>query len=268
MITLFIDTHYKDILLYLFKDNELLDKRVLLNVKSTSVETMPTLIELLSVNNLKVNNINKIAVVKGPGSFTGTRIGVTIAKTLSYANKIPIVSMTSLDLIGLNLDSESYVGVLENNGAFVCLYNNKQIDDIKYYKLSEYNEFKNNHKVVDNIEIDNNKLINYINSLVGENPHNVNPLYVKNKLDYDRLGYKLNDNFSYLFDLESTINKPYNYIFGYFENNKLLGFIHIVLTVDEADLINIVVDDYNRHKKIGTKLIYYVIKRFNKIRKS
>ena len=59
------------------------------------------------------------------------------------------------------------------------------------------------------------------------------------KLDYDRLGYKLNDNFSYLFDLESTINKPYNYIFGYFEDNKLLGFIHIVLTVDEADLINI-----------------------------
>ena len=180
MITLFIDTHYKDILLYLFKDNELLDKKVMLNVKSTSVETMPALIDLLNVNNLKVNNIKKIAVCIGPGSFTGTRIGVTIAKTLAYANNIDIVSLTSLDLIGLNLDSESYVGVLENNGAFVCNYNKKIIGDIKYYKLSEYNEFKEKTQVVDNIEIDNNKLINYINSLEVENCHNVNPLYVKN----------------------------------------------------------------------------------------
>ena len=180
MITLFIDTHYKDILLYLFKDNDLLDKKVLLGVKSTSVETMPALIDLLNVNNLKVNNINKIAVCKGPGSFTGTRIGVTIAKTLSYANNIPIVSLTSLDLIGLNLDNESYVGVLENNGAFVCLYNKGIIDDIKYYKLSEYNLFKENNKVVDNIEINNNKLINFINGLKEENVHNVNPMYVKN----------------------------------------------------------------------------------------
>ena len=85
----------------------------------------------------------------------------------------------------------------------------------------------------------------------------IDKLSLDYKLDYDRLGYKLNSNFSYLFDLEETINKPYNYVFGYFEDNKLLGFIHIVLTVDEADLINIVVDPLYQHKKIGTKLIYY-----------
>lgn len=180
MITLFIDTHYKDILLYLYKDNELLDKKVLRGVKSTSVETMPALIELLSVNNLKVNNINKIAVCIGPGSFTGTRIGVTIAKTLAYANNIDIVSLTSLDLIGLNLDSESYVGVLENNGAFVCKYNKKILSDIKYYKLSEYNAFKEDNIVVDNIELDDNRLISFINKLEIKNAHEVNPLYVKN----------------------------------------------------------------------------------------
>ena len=180
MITLFIDTHYRDILLYLFKDNKLLDKKVLNSVKSTSVETMPALIELLDVNSLKVNNINKIAVCVGPGSFTGTRIGVTIAKTLAYANNIDIVSLTSLDLIGLNLDSESFVGVLENNGAFVCNYNKKITSDIKYYKLSEYNEFKNNNKVVDNIELDDKKLIEFINTLDVKNCHEVNPLYVKN----------------------------------------------------------------------------------------
>lgn len=82
------------------------------------------------------------------------------------------------------------------------------------------------------------------------------------KLDYYHLGSKLNDNFSYLFNLEETINKPYNYIYGYIENNKLIGFIHITSSFDEADIINIIVDDYYRKKGIGKKLIEYVIKRF------
>ena len=81
--------------------------------------------------------------------------------------------------------------------------------------------------------------------------------------DYYHLGSKLNDNFTYLFNLEQTLNKPYNYIYGYFENNKLLGFIHIILTIDEADIVNIVVDDYYRKKGIGKKLVEYIIKKFN-----
>ena len=79
--------------------------------------------------------------------------------------------------------------------------------------------------------------------------------------DYYHLGSKLNDNFRYLFNLEQTIDKPFNYIYGYFENDKLLGFIHIVLTVDEADIINIVVDNYYRKNGIGKKLIEYTIKK-------
>lgn len=83
------------------------------------------------------------------------------------------------------------------------------------------------------------------------------------KLDYYRLGTKLNSNFSYLFNLEETLNKEYNLIYGYIENDKLLGFIHITTSFDEADIINIVVDDYYRKKGVGKKLIEYVIKRFN-----
>ena len=79
--------------------------------------------------------------------------------------------------------------------------------------------------------------------------------------EYNHLGYTLNKNFSYLFNLEETINKPYNYIYGYYENDKLIGFIHILLTIDEADIVNIIVDDYYRKKGIGKKLIEYTIKK-------
>ena len=79
--------------------------------------------------------------------------------------------------------------------------------------------------------------------------------------DYYHLGSKLNNNFSYLFNLDQTSNKPYNYIYGYYENDKLLGFIHIILSIDEADMVNIVVDNYYRKKGVGKKLIEYIIKK-------
>lgn len=179
MYLLFVDTHYKDVNIILFKDNKFLDDLKVIDVKNTSVETMPAIIKLLDKNNLKPNEINKIAVCIGPGSFTGTRIGVTIAKTMAYSLNIPIVTLTSLDLVGLNLDSKSYVSVLENNGAFVALYDNKMVGDIKYYSDSEYMEFKKINNVIENIELNNNKLICFINDLKEENVHDVNPIYVK-----------------------------------------------------------------------------------------
>ena len=171
MYTLFIDTHFKDILLCLFKNNKLLDKKVINDVKNTSVVTMPSIIELLDNNSININNINKIAVVKGPGSFTSIRIGVTLAKVLAY-------SLKSIDLIGIFLDKPSYVSILENNGAFISYYESNK-SEIKYLKNSEYEEFKKNNNVIELINIDYDKLINYINSLDEESSFDVNPVYIK-----------------------------------------------------------------------------------------
>lgn len=179
MHTLFIDTHYNEILIVLYKDNKLLDKTLLNEFKSTSVETMPALTCLLDKNNLKPGDLNKIAVCIGPGSFTGTRIGVTMAKTLSYSLNIPIVSLTSIDLIGLNLEDKTYVSVLENNGAFVALYDKKIVDEIKYYDKSAYLTFKDNNTVVEDAKLDYEKLIDFINNKTPEKVDDVNPIYVK-----------------------------------------------------------------------------------------
>ena len=179
MYTLFIDTHYKEIIMILYKDKNIVDKILLTDFKSTSTETMPTLINLLENNNLKLIDLNKIAVCIGPGSFTGTRIGVTIAKTIAYSMNIPIISILSIDMIGINLDNKSYVSVLENNGAFVALYDKKVIGEIKYMKNSEYEDFKSKNTVIEQIDMDYNKLIEFINSKEEENVHDVNPVYIK-----------------------------------------------------------------------------------------
>lgn|SRR5574344_180474 len=178
MYTLFIDTHYNEINIILYNNNDVISKKIIANVQSTSVETMPAIISVLKEANLSIDNITKIAVVIGPGSFTGLRIGVTIAKVLAYANKIAIVELKSTDLIGMNLSDDSYVAIEEKNGAFVTYYDGNN-NEIVYYKQSEYNAFKMAHDVVDKINIDYVNLIKFINKLPCQNVHNVNPLYVK-----------------------------------------------------------------------------------------
>lgn len=55
-------------------------------------DTLLTKIEqLLQQANLKMNQLDGIAIYKGPGSFTGLRIGITVANTLSYSLNIPII---------------------------------------------------------------------------------------------------------------------------------------------------------------------------------
>lgn len=57
---------------------------------------LPTINNLLKNYNLTLKNLKAIAICIGPGSFTGTRIGVMTAKTLSYATKIPLIPFYSL----------------------------------------------------------------------------------------------------------------------------------------------------------------------------
>ena len=56
--------------------------------------------------NLTVNDIDKILVVTGPGSFTGERIAVTIGKTIAYCLNIPIKVIDALTIIAINTDGD------------------------------------------------------------------------------------------------------------------------------------------------------------------
>ena len=56
-------------------------------------ETLNTKIqEILNKSSISYGDLDGIAVFKGPGSFTGLRIGMSVANALAYSGKIPIVS--------------------------------------------------------------------------------------------------------------------------------------------------------------------------------
>lgn len=52
--------------------------------------------ELLTENNINTNEINAVSVSEGPGSYTGLRIGVSVAKGFCYAKNIPLIAVNTL----------------------------------------------------------------------------------------------------------------------------------------------------------------------------
>ncbi len=73
-----------------------------LSPESGSAKTLAPAIErLMAKNNLAMHSLSGIALLTGPGSFTGLRVGVATAKTMAYALKIPIVEIDTLDAIAL-----------------------------------------------------------------------------------------------------------------------------------------------------------------------
>jgi len=56
--------------------------------------------ELLAENNFNLSQLDAVAVSKGPGSYTGLRIGVSVAKGLCYGLDIPLIAVNSLEIMG------------------------------------------------------------------------------------------------------------------------------------------------------------------------
>lgn len=70
--------------------------------KNHSVRAMPAIERLLHDCDLNPKDLEKIIVATGPGSYTGVRIGVSIAKTMAWALQIPIVGVSSLETLAAN----------------------------------------------------------------------------------------------------------------------------------------------------------------------
>src|SRR5690606_5851759 len=85
---------------------------VLLGEKSLDVpgahsEKLMGMIEaLLDECSLGIENINAVAVSEGPGSYTGLRIGVSVAKGLAFGRDLPLISISTLKALSLGAKSK------------------------------------------------------------------------------------------------------------------------------------------------------------------
>ncbi|MBQ6819386.1 MAG: tRNA (adenosine(37)-N6)-threonylcarbamoyltransferase complex dimerization subunit type 1 TsaB [Clostridia bacterium] len=103
MITLGIDTTAVAASVALTKDGALLSEFYTNIGLQHSRTLMPMVESLLSCCNLTVQDVDRIAVAEGPGSFTGVRIGVAAAKGLALPNNTPCVGVSTLEALAYNL---------------------------------------------------------------------------------------------------------------------------------------------------------------------
>lgn len=92
-----------------------------------SITLMPYVEECMGELKLQLSDLDFIAVVVGPGSFTGIRIGVSTAKALCYALNKPLLSLTSFDLLAYsdNAPVKSVCLIDANHDNFyACAYEN------------------------------------------------------------------------------------------------------------------------------------------------
>lgn len=108
MITLFIDTSSADVSIAVLEDNKILSSISKSIPNQHSVYTVSFLEQVLKEATITPESVNKILVVVGPGSFTGVRIGVTIAKVYAYLENIEIITVSSLKMLALSANNSHY----------------------------------------------------------------------------------------------------------------------------------------------------------------
>jgi len=183
MYSLLIDTHDTKVVFVLYKDGNIICKNELESNMRHSEIAMPSLVAILSDNNIKPKDLGEILVNIGPGSFTGVRIGVVIAKTMAYLLNIPIKTINSLEMLLFSNDS-IIPGVYvteEKNGYFVAEYDSlgKVIDEIKYVDSDDFENVYKDEDVIRDVNLDYENIYKHMENRDNINPHLVNPLYVK-----------------------------------------------------------------------------------------
>lgn len=166
--------------------------------QSLSEVALPKIASMFEKTNLEAKDINKIIVVDGPGSFTGIRIGITIAKVYAWSLNIPITTITSLEAMALSSDEEKvhvpminarreyvYTAIYDKDYNELLKPQHMKLEDLlkELEKLNEY-EFISNDKFngIENIKKYNpnlEKVVNYFKDKDSVNPHAVNPEYLK-----------------------------------------------------------------------------------------
>ena len=106
MFVLGIDTSNTTLTVALVEDGVVLGEVVEATKNDHSKRLMPAIEKLFADCGKEAKMLNKVIVAKGPGSYTGIRIGVTVAKMLAWTLNIPLVAVSSLEALTRNVQIE------------------------------------------------------------------------------------------------------------------------------------------------------------------
>ena len=198
MISLFIDTSLLNVSISVVKDGHTLSLISKSIPNMHSIYTTSFLKQALDDAKISPKEIDEIYVVDGPGSFTGLRIGVTIAKTYGYIIKKDITPVSTLKAYAISSkDNYPVMSIIPANKThyYIGIYN-ENFDSIVPEQFASYdrvlelitkynpilvgvdNYFLSDFKV-NKVELDIPKIINYYKNKEKVNYYKLVPNYLK-----------------------------------------------------------------------------------------
>lgn len=149
MKTLVFDTCFNKSYIVLSDDEKVINSEIIQSTDTNyhSAFLIPKIRDLLKNNNIQIKDLDAIGVNIGPGSFTGIRAGITIARVIAQQANIKLVGVSSLEILSKLAENKEYI--------IVALDARKN----KVY----FAEYKNGQEVTAACLIEKDELINKIN---------------------------------------------------------------------------------------------------------
>ena len=192
MVTVLLDSSNTNLSVGVARDNLLLDYVSYEAWQRQSEFMIVELNKLLEKHNIAKEGIKEVIVAKGPGSYTGVRIAITIAKTIAVALDAKLYAVSSLrvqkdgavpSICVINARSgRSYFGVYQDKEIIVndCIMKNDEVNNYlnehpDYVLCGEAAYLGKEGKQTNNLQ----EMLNLKDSLESINPLSLKPVYMK-----------------------------------------------------------------------------------------
>jgi tRNA threonylcarbamoyladenosine biosynthesis protein TsaB len=126
MKVLALDTSNRELTVAILDDQKILATETTTVHQKHAEYLLPIIDELVRKVDLTPNDLERVVVATGPGSYTGIRIATATAKTLAYTLQLDLVCVSSLQTLALNVKAEGSLVMpmfdARNNNVFTGLY--------------------------------------------------------------------------------------------------------------------------------------------------
>ena len=194
MVTILLDSSNTNLSVGIARDNLLLESISYEAWQQQSEYMIPELNKLLEKYGVKMDEIKEVIVAKGPGSYTGVRIAITIAKTIATALDAKLYAVSSLrvqkvrkspSICFINARSgRSYIGVYEGEKTLLADQIMKNDDVMKYIADHPNYSVCGNVKYLGLEGVETNtiaEMLDLKDVLESINPLSLKPVYMKDE---------------------------------------------------------------------------------------
>ena len=182
MYSLIIDSATKILYIALVKDNNLLEDIYITGSNDHAKNIVSKIDELLKKYNIETKDLNEVLCGYGPGSYTGVRMAVTVAKMISVFMNIPLYTISTLRLMASGSKGTvlSLIDARRGN-SFGMIFDMNKNEYVVGEALYSTEELKNNS--YDNVVCESDYKVDPIyclnNKTLVENPDLLIPNYLR-----------------------------------------------------------------------------------------